>query len=121
MFFDNQKKSFLKMALFVWSINQLILQVNLLFLPIGISVFLSNISSIPIRYYFYGKKVFFLEKPDLSTAKKFIFFSITLWGINTFGTSLIHNFGINKNISALLMVPFVASISFLIQKNYVFK
>ncbi len=121
MFFDDQKKNFLKIAIFVWSINQLILHINLLFLPIAVAVFISNICSFPIRYYFYGKNVFNLKNPNYRTVNKFIIFSISLWFINTFGTSCIHNIGINKNVSAVLMIPFLASISFLIQKNYVFK
>lgn len=121
MIFDEQKKSFIKTAIFVWSINQIILHINLLFLPIAISVFISNICSVPIRYYFYGKNVFNLKNPDYRTGKKFMIFSICLWGINTLGTSIIHNSGINKNISAILIIPLVASVSFLLQKNYVFK
>ena len=121
MFFDDQKKEFLKTAIFVWSTNQIILHFSLLFLPIAISVFISNICSVPIQYYFYGKNVFNLKYPDYRTAKKFVIFFISLWAINTFGTSLIHNLGINKNISAVLMIPLLASISFLLQKNYVFK
>ncbi len=121
MIIDNQKKIFVKTAIIVWFLNQIILHVTLLFLPIPISVFISDLFAVPIRYYFYGKKVFNLKKPDYNTSQKFIIFSFLLWSINTLGTSFIHNFGINKNISAAFMIPFLASISFFLQKNYVFK
>ncbi len=121
MVIDHQKKIFVKTAIFVWSLNQLLLHIALFFLPIPISVFISDFFAVPIRYYFYGKNVFNLKNPDYNTAQKFIIFSFSIWSINTLGTSIIHNFGINKNISALFMIPFLASISFLIQKNYVFK
>ena len=121
MIIDNEKKIFVKTAIFVWFLNQIILHITLLFLPIPISVFISDLFAVPIRYYFYGKKVFNLKKPDYNTSQKFIIFSFLLWSINTLGTSFIHNFGINKNISAAFMIPFLASISFFLQKNYVFK
>ena len=121
MLIDRQKVRFIKNAIYVWSIDQIILQLNLLFLPIALSVFLSNICSIPIRYYFYGKNVFDINKPDFKTANKFIIFSFSLWFFNTIGTTFVYNFGLNKNISAAIMIPFVASISFILQKYYVFK
>ena len=121
MIIDHQKKNFLKTAIFVWSLNQIILHITLLFLPIPISVFIGDFFAVPIRYYFYGKNVFNLKNPDYKTSQKFIIFSFLIWSINTLGTSVIHNFGINKNISTVFMIPFLASISFLLQKNYVFK
>ena len=121
MIIDHQKKNFVKTAIFVWSLNQIILHITLLFLPIPISVFISDFFALPIRYYFYGQNVFNLKNPDFNTAQKFIIFSFSIWSINTLGTSDIHYFGINKNISAIFMIPFLASISFLLQKNYVFK
>tara|TARA_B100000212_G_C27255182_1_gene481975 strand:- start:119 stop:487 length:369 start_codon:yes stop_codon:yes gene_type:complete len=121
MIFDSQKIIFIKIAIFVWTINQIILHLSLLFLPISISVLISNIFSFPLRYYFYGKNVFYLNKPNIITANRFIIFSFLLWSINTIGTNYIYQFGFNKNISAIIMIPFVASISFLMQKYYVFK
>ena len=121
MIIDHQKKNFVKTAIFVWSLNQIILHITLLFLPIPISVFISDFFAVPLRYYFYGKNVFNLKNPDFNTALKFIVFSFSIWFLNTLGTSIIHHFGINKNISAVFMIPFLASISFLLQKNYVFK
>ena len=118
---NSQKLRFLKNAIYVWSISQIILHVFLLFLSIPISVFLSNISSVPLRYYFYGKNVFGLDNSNFQTILKFIFSSILLWIINTSSISFIVNFGFNKNISALITIPFVASISYFMQKYYVFK
>ena len=118
---SSQEIKFIKNAIYVWTIGQIILHFCLLFLSIATSVFLSNLSSLPLRYYFYGKNVFDLEKHNVRTSIKFIFSSIILWILNTLGTSLIHSFGLNKNISALIMIPFVAWVSFFLQKNYVFK
>ena len=119
--FNSQKFRFVKNAIYVWSLGQIILHIFLLFLSIPISVFLSNISSVPLRYYFYGKNVFGLENSNFQTILKFIFSSILLWIVNTLSISFIVNFGFNKNISALITIPFVASISFFIQKYYVFR
>ena len=117
----SKKIRFIKNAIYVWSLGQIILHIFLLFLSIPISVFLSNIFSVPIRYYFYGKNVFGIDKSNFKTILKFIFTSILLWILNTLSISFIFNFGFTKNISALITIPFVATISYLIQKNFVFK
>ena len=118
---NTQQIKFIKNALLVWSIDQLILHFSLLFLSIPVSVFLSNCISVPLRYYFYGKNVFGNKKSTAKKIAKFLFGSVLLWSLNTLGTSFIHFLGLNKNISALIMIPFVASISFITQKYFVFK
>tara|TARA_B100000401_G_C52794946_1_gene715394 strand:+ start:696 stop:1064 length:369 start_codon:yes stop_codon:yes gene_type:complete len=121
MNFKSQEIRFIKNALYVWTIGQIILHFSLFFLSISLSVFISAITSIPLRYYFYGKNVFGLNKPSFGTAKKFLILSILIWILNTVGTKYVHSFGLNKNISAIIMIPFIASISFFMQKYYVFK
>ena len=118
---NSQKIKFLKNALYVWSLGQIILHIFLLFLSIPISVFLCNIASLPIRYYFYGKNVFGLDKSNFKTFLKFIFSSILLWILSTLSISFVFTFGFNKNISAIITIPFLASFSYIIQKYYVFK
>ena len=119
--FNNQKIKFIKNALFVWTIEQIILHLSLLILSIPISVLISNFIYVPLRYYFYGKNVFGKKRSSSNSIYKFLFSSVLLWTLNTSGTSFIHLFGLNKNISALIMIPFVASISFITQKYFVFK
>ena len=121
MNFNSQEIRFIKNALYVWTIGQIILHFSLFFISISLSVFISAISSIPLRYYFYGKNVFGLNKPNFRTTIKFLIVSILIWILNTFGTIYIHSLGLNKNFSAIIMIPFIASISFFMQKYYVFK
>ena len=54
------------------------------------------------------------------TPLKFIIFSIILWLINSTGIYFINIFIDNKNISAILVIPFIALISYTIQKKYIF-
>ena len=117
----NQKIKFVKNALWVWTFTQIILHVNLLFLSIPWSIFISNCFYIPLGYYFYGKNVFGLKKFNNNALKKFILLTITSWFLNTYATSLVHSFGINKNLSAFIVMPFLVCFSFLAQKYAVFK
>ena len=59
--------------------------------------------------------------PDPQVNAVFLVGSILLWSLNTLGTSFIHFLGLNKNISALLVIPLLVMISYFFQKRYVFK
>ena len=121
MILNKQKINFIKNALLVWVTSQLILHVSLLFLSISLSILISNCFYIPMGYYFYGKNVFNVKRIELKSAHKFISFSILLFILNTLATSFVHSNGYNKNISALIILPFLASISYLAQKYFVFR
>ncbi len=120
-FLSKQKIRFLKNALIVWTSTQTLLHVCLLFFPISWSVFLSNCFYVPLGYFFYGRNVFSVYKFKNSYFQKFIILSIINWFLNTIGTSFVHSFGFNKNLSALIVMPFLASFSYFSQKYVVFK
>ncbi|MBW3071761.1 hypothetical protein CU321_07035 [Prochlorococcus marinus str. MU1412] len=120
-FFSNQKVRFLKNAVIVWSTTQILLHVSLLFFPISWSVFISNCFYVPLGYFFYGRNVFGVYKFKNSYFQKFVLLSIINWFLNTFGTSLVHSYNINKNLSAFIVMPFLAAFSYITQKYIVFK
>ena len=120
-FLSDQKIRFLKNAVIVWSSTQILLHVSLLLLPISWSVFISNCFYVPLGYFFYGRNVFSVYKFKNSYFQKFVILSIVNWFLNTFGTSFVHSYDINKNLSAIIVMPFLAAFSYLTQKYVVFK
>ena len=73
-------------------------------------------------YIIYSKFIF---KINIIKNSKFILkyatLMISLWILNTFGIKLGTLFGLSENLSAFLIIPILASISYLIQKLWVFK
>lgn len=119
-FFSTQKKKFLMNAIYVWISTQLSLQIFLIFFPIAIATLISQIIYIFLGYSLYSQKVFKIKIYKKYTPLKFIIFSIILWLINSTGIYFINIFIDNKNISAILVIPFIALISYTIQKKYIF-
>ena len=118
---NNQKVKFVINAFAVWISTQVALHVSLLFFSIPLSVFISICFYIPLGYFFYGKNVFGLNKFSKESLKRFIILTLLTLLLNTIGTSIVHSLGVNKNLSALIITPFLATISYLMQKYYVFK
>ena len=119
-FFSTQRKKFLMNAIYVWISTQLSLQIFLIFFPIAIATLISQIIYIFLGYSLYSQKVFKIKIYKKYTPLKFIIFSIILWLINSTGIYFINIFIDNKNISAILVIPFIALISYTIQKKYIF-
>ena len=74
-----------------------------------------------LGYIIYGKIVF--KSGDLRhhlSIVKYIILMISVWFINTIGISLGEALSINKNLTAVGMIPILAVLSFLGQKYWVF-
>ena len=119
-FFSTQKKIFLKNAIYVWISTELSLQIFLIYFPIAIATLISQIIYIVLGYSLYSQKVFKIKIYKKYTSLKFIIFSIILWLLNSTGIYFINKFIDNKNISAIIVIPFIALISYTIQKEYIF-
>ena len=119
-----QKRLFLTAGLINVLITNLFLQ---LFLKIEIfstsfSTFLSQMINMIVGYILYSKGIFKIKKiivPNLLI--KYTALMLTLWFFNYKGIIYLTTFSISKNIAALLLVPLLASFSFLIQRFWVFK
>ena len=119
-----QKRIFLTAGFVNVLITNLFLQ---LFLTIEIfstsfSTFLSQIINTIIGYILYSKGIFKLKRiivPHLLF--KFTALMISLWFLNFMGIIYLTTLSIQKNIAALLLIPLLASLSFLIQRFWVFK
>ena len=101
-------------------ISNTILQILLLFFQISKATLISQSISLIIGFYLHGKFVFINSKLSVFKFFKYLIFAYLLWIINWSGIYLISNYGINKNLSALLLIPFIALISYLMQKKIVF-
>ena len=118
---NKQKKLFIVFGFFNFLITNAALQISLLFMPIFFSTIFSQLINFLIGYYLYGKKVFKLNKLTNLVFRKYFSLACIIWILN-FG--LIRSFfylGVNKNISALLVIPLLVMISYFFQKRYVFK
>jgi len=103
-------------------ITNLFLQIFLLYFSTSISTLISQHINIILGLNFYSKFVFNLKKLKKRNILRYLFVSYILWIANWFSINLIFTiFGFSKNLSALLVLPFLALISYLSQKLYIFK
>lgn len=117
------QKRFLFFGLLNFISTQIILAFLLPFFPIYISTFISQVANISIGYYLYSKFVFsFRNKSSIKNVFLYISYAILVWLVNWFLIYFMyHYFEINKNISAIIILPFLVLLSYLIQKNIIFK
>ena len=117
-----QGKKFLLYGILNFVITNIILQILLLFLDVWTSAILSQIINSLVGYQLYSRYVF-----KINTYKNYLFIKYILFAFITYilNAKLIilisKNFLISKNLSALILVPFLASFSFFSQKFFVFK
>ena len=121
-YFENnhKKRLFFVFGIFNFLITNLVLQLLLLLFPIFISTILSQLVNTSLGLYFYGKKVFKYKKLTPFIIKKYLLLAIVLWMSNSFLIKLLNDYGINKNISAILIVPLIAYSSYYFQNKFVF-
>lgn len=118
---NGEKRLFLIYGIFNFLITNIVLHISLLLIPTLIATILSQILNLILGYYLYGNKVFKFKRLNNLVFKKYLFLAIILWFLNY---SLIESFfyyGVSKNLTAILIIPFLVFISFLSQKKYVFK
>ena len=120
---NKTKSKFLFFGILNFLVTQIILGLSLLLLPVYLATFISQTTNFLIGYYVYSRFVFDFKKKYLS--KNFILYltyAILIWLINWLSIYFINiNFKINKNIIAILILPFLVICSYLVQKNIIFK
>ncbi len=67
------------------------------------------------------KKFFKMKSLNNLVFKKYLIIAFLLWLLNFGFIQLFFHYGANKNITAIFLVPFLAAISYLSQKYYVFR
>ena len=118
---NGKKRLFLVIGIVNMFLTNIILQILLFLVSTLLATIISQIFNFIIGYYFYGKKVFKVNKLDKFFFKKYLLLALTLWMLNFGLIQSFFYFGVNKNISALLLIPFLALFSYYCQNKFVFK
>ena len=119
--FKSQKKLFLGYGILNFLITNIVLQISLLIIPTLLATILSQVINLIIGFYFYGKKVFKIRSLNNLVFFKYLLLASFLCLINFSLIEMFFYYGVNKNITAIIIIPFLVLISYLTQKNYVFK
>ena len=118
---NRTKRLFLFFGFLNFSITNIILQVSLLLTSTLLATILSQIINLSIGYFFYGKKVFKFNNLNNRILKKYIFLASILWILNFGFIELFFKYGLNKNLTAIFLIPPLVIISYLTQKYFVFR
>ena len=117
-----QSKLFLIIGIFNFSITNTTLQILLIFSPIWISTFLSQILNLTIGYFAYGKYVFKNQLIQKKNFLKYTILAIFNWYLNSIMILFfMQNGQLSPNIAALINIPILPALSFFGQKYYVFR
>ena len=117
-----QGKKFLFYGALNFFITNTVLQLLLFFSNVWLATLLSQIINLLIGFVLYGKYVFKVNKLKESIFIKYLIFAFFAFVLNA---KLIIYFSItyeiSKNLASAILVPFLTSISFIIQKFLIFK
>ncbi len=99
---------------------QLLLLIN--FVPISISTLIFILFNASLGYVMYGKFVFNISKIiNRKYIIKYFFTLISSWFFLNIVISYASSLKISPNLSSIIMIPFLATYSFLMQKYWIFK
>ena len=116
-----EKRLFLIFGILNFLITNVILQILLLLTPTLFATIISQTVNVLIGYFLYGKKVFKFKKLNKFVFKKYFFLASILWMLNFVLIQSFFYVGVNKNITAISIIPLLVIISYLSQRNFVFK
>ena len=116
----NKKLLFIFYGILNTFFTNILLQVSLFFFPIILSTLLSQIFNLNFGYYLYGKKVFQVKYFTKKQYLKYLISNFIIWNINWIFISSLISYNISKNLAAFLVIPFLALISFIYQKYFIF-
>ena len=119
-----EKRKFLVAGILNVLITKLFLQFFLAanLFNVTISTFLSQLINMTFGYALYGKFIFQVNNvKNVNFIRKYFLLMISIWIFNAIGINCGSLFNFSNNISAILMMPFLALLSYLGQKLWVFK
>lgn len=114
------KKRFLIFGLLNVITTNIILQILLIYCQISLATLTSQLIGMIIGFFVYGKLVFKSSELNIFKLIKYVSSTLIIWLMNWFGIYFLSISGIKKNLAALLLIPFLAVISYSIQKKKVF-
>ena len=117
---ENKKFLFIFYGILNTFLTNILLQITLFFFPIIVSTLISQIFNLNFGYYLYGKKVFQVKYFRKAQYLKYLISNFIIWNINWILIIGLNSYNISKNIAALIVIPFLALISFMYQKYFIF-
>ena len=115
-----RKRLFLFYGIANFLVTNSVLHLLLLVIPIYLATIASQISNLIIGFYLYGKKVFKMNNLTYKELSKYILLASFNWILNYVSIKVLYENGINKNLAAILNIPFLVLISYFFQKKYIF-
>ena len=116
----NKKFLFIFFGVLNTFLTNILLQITLFFFPIIFSTLISQIFNLNFGYYLYGKKVFKVKNLRKKQYLKYVSSNFIIWNINWIVISTLNSYNISKNLAALIVIPFLALVSFMYQKYFIF-
>ena len=115
------KKQFLFWGIINLLITNIILQIFLVISSVQLATFLSQVFNIFFGYKIYSSKVLKIYKFNAKRLLMYILLAPVSWLINLNFINFLSTYGLSKNISAALIIPFLTIFSFLTQKFIIFR
>ena len=115
-----RKRLFLFYGITNFLITNSVLHLLLLVIPIFLATITSQITNLTIGFYLYGKKVFKMKNLTYKEFCKYILLASLNWTLNYISIRFMYENGINKNLAAILTIPFLVLISYSFQRKYIF-
>tara|TARA_Y100000589_G_C26874415_1_gene515295 strand:- start:113 stop:544 length:432 start_codon:yes stop_codon:yes gene_type:complete len=116
-----ERRLFLLFGTFNFLITNIVLHISLLKMPIFFATILSQFINLILGFYLYGKKVFKLNNLNNFIFRKYLFLALLLWFFNFSFIQIFFFLGVNKNLTAVFLVPLLILFSYFSQKNFVFR
>ena len=115
-----RKRLFLFYGTTNFLISNSVLHLLLLIIPIYLATIVSQITNLIIGFFLYGKKVFKFSRLTYKELLKYILLASFNWILNYISIRFLYENGINKNIAAIINIPFLVLISYYFQKKFIF-
>ena len=115
-----RKRLFLLYGITNFLITNSVLHLLLLVIPIFLATIASQITNLIIGFYLYGKKVFKMKNLTYQEFSKYVLLVSFTWTLNYLSIRFMYENGINKNLAAIITIPFLVLISYSFQRRYIF-
>ena len=114
---SGQKRRFLFYGAINVVLTNILLQLLLLQSSTIEATFLSQLFNVGLGFFFYSKKVFLVQQLKKRYALNYGLLALSLWFLNWHLIEVISgNWLVSRNISALILIPLLATFSYLMQK-----
>ena len=101
--------------------TNLVLQGLLVVVNTGLATLLSQLVNVALGFVLYGKRVFRVERLQKRAALRYVLLALLMWWVNWLAIATLVSAGLQRNLAALILVPFLAVVSYSLQKLVVFR